>query len=134
MLVVYRLATMVVEHCVHVSGPDYQTFLEADPERGFVEIEGSFRPDQIGIEVVDGAARAFVRDEFTFEVPATATAGVEIRITGVPNGTEVSGDGGALTMGKSGILDLTFDVAGSYELAFIHPRFVSMVRSIVVAA
>lgn len=134
MLVIYKLDTLDVEHCVTIAADTFTDMIDADPARGWVRMDGDAAPNEIALTQKDGVVTASLRAPFPFAVPASATVGVEVRITGVPTGTQITSETGTATMVSSGILDLTFGVAGSYPLTFTHPSYLTLSAAIEVSA
>lgn len=134
MFVVYRKDTLLIDQLVYTAGPEFMAALAANDAFGVIETSLEKGPNEIAVILVGGNPRLVERQPFPFTVPATGKVGVELRLTGVPTDTVITTESSDLTMVKSGILDMTFDVAGTYDFFFTHPLYMPRSASIEVSA
>lgn len=134
MIVIFKADTLEVEHCVHVAADDFVASIQQDPLRGMALYDQDYGPEYMTIMMVDGVPTAFLKVAFDLPSSLTAVAGEEIAISGVPEGTHISGDAGYCVMDATGLLEVTFAHAGPYRLSFSHSQYLHKEISVEVAA
>lgn len=123
MIVVYKLETLAVEHCVHISADTFTDYIDADPDRGWVRFEGNAAPHEIGIKIIDGEAVAMLKQPLQIDTPSSCVIGETVVIENVPAGTHVWGDAGAGIVDASETVEVSFETPGVYTIAFSHPEY-----------
>lgn len=134
MLVIYRKSDLMIEQCVTIAADDYRAMLEADPEIGVIDVERQMSPLDIAVKEVGGVPTVIEKQPMTISGELVGVAGSDIRLTGIPTGTVIISEGQAITMVSSGILDLNFDLPGSYLVSFNHPDYLFQELTVEVSA
>lgn len=134
MLIIYRLDTLAIEHCLHVSADNYTDVIDADPERGWIRVEGDYNPGDLAITLVEDQPVAMARMPIAITGPTTAVVGEEIALLGIPEGARCVGPDGEGIMDESQTLEVTFETPGSYRLMFMHDLYYYQEWSVEVTA